>query len=115
MKIGVIDRDLTAEAKFRDKRSYIAHRKRDGKRVQRLFGDDMSELRNFVFARDGLVCVDGISANCIKGPLLPESGEWRSAELSHLEARSKQGSDDELNTICSCKNCNQKRLHPTNP
>lgn len=115
MKIGKVDPELTKDAGFKDARSYVAHRKRDGVRVQRLFGVDMTELRNFVFARDGLMCQDQISTQCLRGPLLPESGEWRSAELSHMEARSQQGSDDEQNTVTSCKFCNQKRLHSTNP
>lgn len=115
MKIGRIDREATARAGFKDRRSYVAHRKSDGKRVQRLYGEDMTALRRRIFKRDRFMCQDQISRNCRRGPLLWESGEWMSAELSHILARSNGGSDDEANCILSCNPCNQKRKWPSLP
>ena len=68
------------------------------RRVIRLQGKAMSELRRKVFARDGYRCVDCMSIYHL--------------ELSHNVPRSLGGEDTEENTACRCRECHRERdLH----
>jgi hypothetical protein len=88
---------LTREAHFLDRRSAVGL-KDDGSLHIRLFGLDMSHLRERVFARDQNCCVD-----C-------GSSYW--LQLSHDVPRSMGGGDTEDNTHARCIICHRKKdLH----
>lgn len=95
MRFARFSKELTKDAKFKDRRSKIGIRA-DGSQLVRLAGKDMEKLREKVFEEsDG--CWDrtfqSMGPNTCEGPL----------ELSHFIPRGRGGSDVAENVTPRCR------------
>lgn len=97
MRFARENKGLTADACFSDRRSKVGLRA-DGSPLVRLFGRDMSALRERVFRRDGNCCV--------------ECGSTQFLQSSHNRPRGAGGSDEEQNLAVRCVICHRRKdLH----
>lgn len=87
----------------------------------RLNGQEMSELRYYVFSRSiPLGDARGMCENSVAddGSRCPVRITWYTMELAHIESRGRGGSDVKENVLACCRDChfedtrNRKKLVP---